>query len=267
MASPSVRGTHVRLAREQRVSDILDAARDVFTERGYDAATVAEVAARCGIVEGTVYKYFDTKRELLLRVLEHWYEELFGDYSRELAGIEGTRARVRHLVWRHLRTVRDSPMLARLMFMQVRSQPGYRGSALHTLNRRYTALLEATIAQAIAAGEVRDDVAPRTVRDLVYGGIEHLSWHTLAGRGRLDPDRTADELTRLLWHGLAAPAHGSVPSAGDPPQPVHRLARIADRLAAVAPREHGATSPDASASGGAASPTVSTRLSPRHRRP
>src|SRR5690242_18403369 len=122
MAQAAVRGQGVRLAREQRVGDILAAALAVFTERGYDAAAMSEIASRCGIVEGTIYKYFDSKRSLLLTVLEQWYEGLLSDYGRELPGIQGARQRLRFLVWRHLRTVRDDPLLSRLMFLEVRSK-------------------------------------------------------------------------------------------------------------------------------------------------
>ena len=54
---PKVRMHAPRLAREQRVDEILVAARDVFCEKGYEGTAVAEIAERLGIVEGTIYKY------------------------------------------------------------------------------------------------------------------------------------------------------------------------------------------------------------------
>jgi len=68
-AAPNTPKKFVRLAREQRVSAILSAALAVFAERGYEAAAVSEIAERAGVVEGTVYKYFESKRALLLTVL------------------------------------------------------------------------------------------------------------------------------------------------------------------------------------------------------
>lgn len=80
------RRTPTRLPRERREHDILAAARAVFCERGYAEAGVAEIAARAQVVEGTLYKYFDSKRVLLERVLEGWYEGLLADYARHLPG-------------------------------------------------------------------------------------------------------------------------------------------------------------------------------------
>lgn len=214
-----------RLGREARVEGILDAARQVFCERGYEHAAVSEIAARLGVAEGTVFKYFETKRELLVRVLEHWYEDMFGDYARDLAGVTGPRARLRFLVWRHLRSVKENPQLCRLMFREVRAGQDYPGSRLHAMNRRYTELLVSVMREGVKAGEFRDDVALPLLRDLVYGGIEHHAWNYLSGRGGLDIDAIADQITATLCEGLAR--REAENALG---REARRLAKIADRM-------------------------------------
>ncbi|MBI2383689.1 MAG: TetR/AcrR family transcriptional regulator [Gammaproteobacteria bacterium] len=215
----------IRLAREQRFGDILRAARKVFCEKGYDQAAVAEIAARLGVVEGTVYKYFDSKRELLHKVLEHWYEEMLGDYARDLAAVVGARARLRLLVWRHLRSVREHPQLCRLMFREVRAEQDYRGSRVHAMNRRYTQFLIEVLRDGVAAGEFRAEIPHALVRDMIYGGIEHHAWNHLCGRGDLDIDRIADRIAAVVCDGLAARA-----PAADLHLETEKLARIAARI-------------------------------------
>lgn len=190
-----------RMAREQRVDEILDAARDVFCKKGYENAAVSEIAARMGLVEANVYKYFGSKRELLLKVLDNWYDEMFGDYARALEGIRGTRARLRLLVVRHLRSVKQNPLLCRLMFREVRSEQDYPGSSLHTQNRRYTQLLVDVLKDGLAAGELRGDLSPALLRDMIYGGIEHHAWAYLCGRGSLNPEGLADDIVALVLEG------------------------------------------------------------------
>ena len=211
----AVRPHAPRLAREERIDAILVAARDLFCDKGYEAVAMTEIAARVGVVEGLIYKYFATKRELLLKVLEHWYEEMFGDYARDLAQQTGHRARLHLLIWRHLRSVRDYPLLCRLMFREVQSERDYRGTVLHDLNRRYTQLLLDVIEAGIKAGEFRDDVPPTLLRAMVYGGIEHHAWAYIANasvavqsgaarsRRALDIDAIADQITAVLCEGIA----------------------------------------------------------------
>jgi AcrR family transcriptional regulator len=222
--SPSGKRT-VRLARAQRVDDILAAAAVVFCEKGYDHTAVSEIAARIGVVEGTVYKYFESKRELLLRVLEHWYEQMFGDYAKDLAGLSGSRQRVRFLIWRHLRTVKEQPQLCKLMFREFRGEVDYHGSELHAMNRRYTQFLVDAIQEGVQSGEFRKNMPLSLIRDLVYGGIEHHCWAYLCGRGDLDIDRLTDQVMNLLCDGIdTAPPDDALTREAE------RLSRIAERI-------------------------------------
>ncbi|WP_022978584.1 TetR/AcrR family transcriptional regulator [Nevskia ramosa] len=195
-----------RLGREQRIDEILVAARDVFCRKGYEQTAVSEIAASIGVVEGTVFKYFATKRDLLLAVLERWYDAISDDRARELAGITTHRERLRIVIHGHLRTIRDQPLLCRLMFREVRAEQDYRGSGLHDKNRLYTRFLMDVINDGIAAGEFRRDVSPSLMRDLVYGAVEHLTWNYVCGRGELDVDAIAAELTAMVCDGIETTA-------------------------------------------------------------
>lgn len=211
--SRPLRKVATRLGREQRVDEILIAAREVFCAKGYEGAAVSEIAARMGLVEANVYKYFGSKRALLLKVLDNWYDQMFGDYAQALDGVSGVRARVRLLVQRHLQSVKKDPLLCRLMFREVRSEQDYPGSSLHAQNRRYTQLLVNVLKEGIAAGELRRDASPALLRDLIYGGIEHHAWSYITAaaaegsggvrRGSLNPERLADDIVDLVFAGAA----------------------------------------------------------------
>ncbi len=53
---------------EERRQEILDAARKVFVEKGYAAATVNDIAAEAGVAAGSIYRYFDNKSDLIAEV-------------------------------------------------------------------------------------------------------------------------------------------------------------------------------------------------------
>ena len=216
--------TVVRLSREQRVEEILAAALEVFSETGFDCSTV-EIAERAGVVEGTVYKYFLTKRELLLKALESWYTGLVNEHARDLEGIRGVRERFRYLVWRHLCEIRNAPSLSRLLFTEARTNADYRDSPLHVKSRRYTGFVIKVVQEGIEAGELRSDIPLPLVRNIVFGGIEHHAWNFLYGHGHLEPEAVADQITLLVYEGLAL----KKPDDSLRIQ-VERLARLADHL-------------------------------------
>ena len=93
-----------------------------------------------------------------------------------------------------------------------------RGTVLHDLNRRYTQLLVDVIEAGIAGGEFRADLPAPLLRSLVYGGIEHHSWNYVCGRGALDIDSLAEQLTSLVCDGIAVrhsnPSSAPVRGAG-----------------------------------------------------
>jgi AcrR family transcriptional regulator len=72
--------------RQQTREYLLQAAAEVFAERGFHAATLDEVAAAAGFTKGAVYSNFKNEEELFLALLED-------AYGREIASLRDTLAR------------------------------------------------------------------------------------------------------------------------------------------------------------------------------
>jgi len=214
-----VRRTSVRLSQERRVADIMSAARRVIAERGYENALMSEIAEQAGIVEGSLYRYFENKRDLLTKVVDDWFEEVLSTDSG-LASIRGTWNRLRHLTYRSLMAIRSQPALARYMLLEIRRDPDYRHSRSFQLNRRFTAEVSEVFESAMAAGEFRHDVSVSLLRDMVFGCIEHSTWKFLRGEGDFAIDEVADGIATLIVRGMAAEA----------PRGVDKLDDIAARL-------------------------------------
>lgn len=191
--------------RQRRESEILSAACEVFLEKGFERAAVSEIAARVGVVEGLIFRYFPTKRDLLNETLRTLYEPLIADVGEGFARIAGLRGRLRFIVWRHLRVYIETPGLARLVLHEVRTGPDYPASVLHDLHVRYTDLLRQTLQQASIDGELAAaNLDYELIRSLVYGGLEHMMWPVLYGNRKVDIERLADEFTNHILHGLGA---------------------------------------------------------------
>ncbi len=69
--------------RERRIAarkaQILDAAAEVFSQKGYQNATTKEIAELADVSEGTLYNYFANKRELLIGVAQAYADEVIAD--------------------------------------------------------------------------------------------------------------------------------------------------------------------------------------------
>jgi TetR/AcrR family fatty acid metabolism transcriptional regulator len=211
-----------------RRAEILAAARVVFLERPYEQASITEIAERAGCVVGTIYGYFENKRELFDAVLSEFYDGLIADIEPRFAVIEGTADRLRFLVARHLQITVDDPSWLKVLDREARGGESYFGSKLHQLNRRYAQFVMRTLADGIARGELRPDLDLQMARDFLFGGLEHWVRNTV-GRGRRnDPTAVAREMVRMLLAGWAADC---APKAAVPWQGLEaRIARLEGRL-------------------------------------
>ena len=74
---------------------LLDAARELFSERGYSAVGTNEIVERAGVTRGALYHHFPDKKDLLRAVYEEVEQQLVGSTARELSAIEDPVERLR----------------------------------------------------------------------------------------------------------------------------------------------------------------------------
>lgn len=202
-----------RRRKSARRAEILAAAREVFSVKPFEVASVSEIARSAGCVEGTIYTYFRNKRDLFDTVLAEFYDRLIADIEPRFDAINGTRDRLGYLVARHLQIAIDDPGVGRIIAREARGQAAYFGSKLHALNRRYSRFLLKTLSDGIERGELRADLDPVLARDMLFGGLEHIVWNQVDRQRAFDPGRAAQAIVAMLLEGWQIPgAQASVDS-------------------------------------------------------
>jgi AcrR family transcriptional regulator len=91
IAEPSLRERN----KTERRRRVLEAARAVFLEHGYDAATTREIAARAGVAVGTVFVYARDKRDLLMTIVN---DDLEAVTEASFAGLNGAEPFLEKLI-------------------------------------------------------------------------------------------------------------------------------------------------------------------------
>ena len=187
---------------QDRYDAILDAAKRAFAEKGFEGTSIADIARTAQISDGLVYRYFRNKRELLYEVLRKFYERILLDLETQVFKQDGFSARLEALIRRHLEVFVADTDLCRLFISEVRTASDYEGSSIQELNRLYTSVLIRIVKDAVKTGEVRPDVNPKLLRDVIFGAIEHLAWRHVNGKGQLRVTQTARDLTIMLTSGI-----------------------------------------------------------------
>ncbi len=84
---------------------ILDAASDLFFEKGYAGTSASEIGHGAGVAPSAIYTYFESKLDLFYQVYSPWLKSRLDRLERDLKTIDGHRTKVRHIVdtiWREI---------------------------------------------------------------------------------------------------------------------------------------------------------------------
>ncbi|BBY92899.1 TetR family transcriptional regulator [Mycobacterium gallinarum] len=86
-----------RWTRERRVehtrSLLLDAAEEVFAEKGFTPASLDDIARAAGYTKGAIYKHFATKEDLFLAVSDRYWRRYFDNFAEVMASAKQVGAR------------------------------------------------------------------------------------------------------------------------------------------------------------------------------
>jgi AcrR family transcriptional regulator len=153
--------------RDRRLDEaLLEAGLAVFLEAGYGAASLAEIARRAEVGTPAIYRRWPTKADMALDVVAHVSEAEAipdsGSVRDDLVAFMALRLRT----WR-------TPLFRKL-FVPVLMEGNREGSSATDIGVRfldYRRALEARIARAIEAGELRADTKPGRLIDLLMGTI------------------------------------------------------------------------------------------------
>ena len=196
------RNINKRQPSQDRRERILDVARALFEEKGYQGATTAQIAATAGVPEGTLFEDFRTKRDLAFALLERDIEVYLDFLELQLRGIEGALNRIRKFIWSHLYTWRRRRFIARFLIMEIRQDPGFYQSHAHNLIQRYDEDLMALIKQGIEEGSIRADANAEMVRNLIFGGIEQTALDWALREEPFDVDDCTKQLCELVFRAI-----------------------------------------------------------------
>jgi AcrR family transcriptional regulator len=152
---------------EQTRARILAAALAVFRERGFEAATMREIAAAAGMAVGAAYYYFDSKDALVMAFYEQAQEEMAAQAERILAAAKTLEQRLRGIIG--LKFAYFAPNRALLGALSAHSDPQH---PLSPFSARTASIRNHDI--AIFARAVRDSKLRQPASILPY--LPRLLW-------------------------------------------------------------------------------------------
>jgi len=181
---------------------IANAFISLLEQKEFSAITTAEIAKNAGVTEALIYKYFEDKRGLLHQVLKEYLEQYLVQFEMDLKGIKGALNKIRKLIWSHINVYSTNRVFAKILFLEVRNHLDYYSSETYQLIRAYSKILLEIVEEGVRDGEIRSDIPPKLIRQVIFGSIEHVCLTGVIFRGEISPDDLTDDLCIFIFRGI-----------------------------------------------------------------
>ncbi|WP_179519719.1 TetR/AcrR family transcriptional regulator [Nocardioides perillae] len=197
----------------ERRDQLVQVARALFAERGYDGAAVEEVAARASVSKPVVYEHFGGKEGLYAVVVDREVTDLLARMRAALVG--RGRETVESAALALLTYVEESPDGFRILVRD--SLPG--SASFQTIIADVASRVEGILTEQFRRGGLDPGLAPMHARMLV--GMVATTGQWWLDRREPAKEVVAAHLVNLAWNGLGglerSPRLGADPAAGPHP--------------------------------------------------
>ena len=196
--------------KEARPGELLDAALDLFVEKGFAATRSEEVAARAGVSKGTLFLYFPSKEELFKAVVRENISGRFAEWNEEFENFEGsTPEMVRYCMrvwWERIGATRASG-ITKLIIGEARNFPDIAAFYHQEVIAPGTKLVRRILERGVARGEFGaidiDYTVFSIVAPMVYlTMMKHSVGACVPADFQVDPARYVETQVDNLLHGL-----------------------------------------------------------------
>ncbi len=196
--------------KEARPGELIDAALDVFADRGFAGARLEDIAQRAGVTKGTVYLYFASKQELFEAAVRHTLVSSIARAHATVRDFEGTTPELLRTVlsaWWHGVVRTKAAALGKLMLAEATNFPElarfYYDNVIEPGRRLQARILE----RGIARGEFRPVPVELTVNfiiaPLLYVQYNQHSFAQVIPGAAIDDDGFLDAFVEHLLAALA----------------------------------------------------------------
>ena len=202
--------------KEARPRELLDAALDLFVEKGFAATRAEEVAARAGVSKGTLFLYFQTKEDLFKAVVRENISGHFKEWSETFDNFKGTSAEMVALCmnewWRRVGATKASG-IEKLMLSEAGNFPDLAAFYRQEVVEPGQSLIRRILQRGKDRGEFKDMDLNYAVFSIIAPMIfmmlaKHSAATCVSHEASMDPEKyIATQLQIILYGMTEAPSH------------------------------------------------------------
>lgn len=196
--------TEHRDKKTERREQILAAATQVLVEKGFNGATTKEIAVRAGIAEGTIFRYFKTKKDILLALIPENAVESFAGVFIELAN-EPEEVVLKALLKNRLSVVKENFPVVKILLTEIRFHPEIRDWFVENFIMKTVKYMEDYLKERAWEGRFKD-FDPRIASRAFIGMIGiFVMWREFLTADKFvafDEEQVVDVIVDIYLNGI-----------------------------------------------------------------
>src|SRR2546426_4586192 len=160
---------------EFRTAGILEAARKVFAKKGFSDATVDDIASAAGVAKGTIYLYYESKRDIYFAALKFGIEQMYGVLEEQLKSVSTPEDKLRTLIAVKLAYFDDNRDFFKIYYSELGNiciHPGTIDNEFKALYVEQAKVVESILKEGIRkkiVRPVRTEQAAFAISDIIRG--------------------------------------------------------------------------------------------------
>ena len=192
-----------RQDRPTRQAQILETAARIFCEKGFDRASMEDIADAVGLTKAGLYHHIGSKDELLFAIMSYGMDLFEEKVLNRVMTIADPLERLRAALHGHvLLVIRDRPKEVTVILHETNALKGRSRDRINERKKRYIRFLEKTFREMIKNGTARR-VDPSAAAFAMLGMINWIyQWYRPGGR--LGDEAVADALSDVFLGGILA---------------------------------------------------------------
>ena len=185
---------------------ILETAARLICEKGYDGASIQDIADACGLTKAGLYHHIRSKEHLLLEIQNYGMDVFEEQVLSQVIAIADPIERLKTCMHRNVMLVTKGwSKEVTIILHEHATLTGEARSQINARKKRYVRFLESSFAEAIRSGRMRE-VNP-TVAAFSFLGMVLWIYKWFRDGGKISAEQLADEMKKVLFGGLEiAPA-------------------------------------------------------------
>jgi len=189
---------------ERRRRKILEAASEVFAEKGYGRATVSEITGKAGIAEASLYQYFKSKEDVLLSVPGDWFDQLAEELERAFSGGLDPSEQLLYLLRRWALDFQSKEWETRVLILELYRNPAFYNSQAYRHTHRFWGVIRRIVEEGRRTGAFRTDFRTENYLHLIQGTFEHEALARMMLSKKLPTIARTEQMINLLLRAIKA---------------------------------------------------------------